>query len=303
MISFRYHIVTIVAIFLALAIGLLGGAAFVQPALQEQLQDRTDELLRNAADLRGQIDELRQDLGAFGAFTDAVRPYLTTGRLSGTPVVLVTQTGVEDEVLAQAQSALDEAGARVVTTVSATEELVSHDPATQGELALMLDAPTAPAEDLPGLAAQALAQRLANPEVIGDDLLSELLTAGFLAPVGSGPSSSDLEEIGAPGQVVVVLSGGRGDGEPALAPEAFAVPLVDALAGLGEPVAAGESLLSDYPYVSLVRSNGIEGKVTVDDLDRTMGGAALVLGLEELLTTGSGGAYGVKDGAEPLPPP
>jgi len=34
-----------------------------------------------------------------------------------------------------------------------------------------------------------------------------------------------------------------------------------------------------------------------------MGGAALVLGLEELLATGTGGAYGVKDGAEPLPPP
>ena len=42
MISFRYHVVTIVAVFLALAIGLLGGAAFVQPALQEELQRQTD---------------------------------------------------------------------------------------------------------------------------------------------------------------------------------------------------------------------------------------------------------------------
>lgn len=300
MISFRYHIVTIVAVFLALAIGLLGGAAFVQPALQAQLQDRTDELLRNAADLRGQIDELRQELGGFGRFSDAVMPYLTTGRLTGTPIVLVTQTGVEDEVLAQAQSALGAAGARVVTTVSATDELVSDDPATQQQLALMLGAPTAPAEDLPELTAQALAQRLSDPQVIGDDLLTDLLTAGFLAPVGPGPSAAALEEIGAPGQVVVVLSGGRGDA-PTLAPEAFAVPLVDALAGLEVPVAAGESLLSDYPYVSLVRSNGVDGTVTVDDLDRTMGGAALVLGLDQLLTTGNGGAYGVKDGAEPLP--
>jgi hypothetical protein len=81
------------------------------------------------------------------------------------------------------------------------------------------------------------------------------------------------------------------------------VPLAEQLAGLGVPVAAGESLLSDYDYVSLVRSNGTEGTVTVDDLDQTMGGAALVLGLEELLATGNGGAYGVKDGAEPLPPP
>jgi len=137
--------------------------------------------------------------------------------------------------------------------------------------------------------------------VVGGQVLDDLLSAGFLAPVGPGPSQATLDEIGAPGQVVVVLSGGRGE-EPVLAPEAFAVPLVEALAGLDVPVAAGESLLSDYPYVSLVRADGSDGTVTVDDLDQAMGGAALVLGLDELLTTGTGGAYGVKDGAEPLPP-
>ncbi|MGA9160743.1 MAG: copper transporter [Actinomycetota bacterium] len=301
MISFRYHVVTIVAIFLALAIGLLGGAAFVQPALQEELQNQTDRLRSDLEERTRQIGDLRDQIGALNRFADSVMPYLTSGTLTGTPVVLVTQTGVEDEVLAQAQASLAEAGARIVTTVSATDELVADDPATQEQLALMLGAPTAPAEDLPGLAAEALAERLSNPQVIGDDLLDELLSAGFLAPVGAGPSAADLDEIGADGQVVVVLSGGRGE-QPVLAPEVFAVPLVDRLAGLDEPVAAGESLLSDYPYVSIVRSNGSDGTVTVDDLDQAMGGAALVLGLEDLLANGTGGAYGVKDGAEPLPP-
>ena len=301
MISFRYHVVTIVAIFLALAIGLLGGAAFVQPALQEELQNQTDRLRSDLEERTQQIGDLRDQIGALNRFADSVMPYLTSGTLTGTPVVLVAQTGVEDEVLAQAQASLAEAGARIVTTVSATDELVSDDPATQEQLALMLGAPTAPAEDLPGLAAEALAERLSNPQVIGDDLLDELLSAGFLAPVGAGPSAADLDEIGVDGQVVVVLSGGRGE-QPVLAPEAFAVPLVDRLAGLDEPVAAGESLLSDYPYVSIVRSNGSDGTVTVDDLDQAMGGAALVLGLADLLANGTGGAYGVKDGAEPLPP-
>ncbi len=301
MISFRYHVVTIVAVFLALAIGLLGGAAFVQPALQEELQNQTDRLRNDLEDRTQQIGDLRDQIAALNRFADSVMPYLTSGTLTGTPVVLVTQTEVEDEVLAQAQTSLAQAGARIVTTVSATDELVSDDSATQEQLALMLGAPTAPAEDLPGLAAQALAERLSSPQVIGDDILDELLSAGFLAPVGAGPSAATLDEIGADGQVVVVLSGGRGE-QPVLAPEAFAVPLVDRLAGLDEPVAAGESLLSDYPYVSLVRSNGTDGTVTVDDLDQTIGGAALVLGLRELLASGSGGAYGVKDGAEPLPP-
>ena len=202
-----------------------------------------------------------------------------------------------EEECSQAQAALASADARIVTTVSATDQLVSEDPTT-GSAGDDRGEPTAPAEELPRLAAEALAQGLSpSTTVIGGEVVGDLLSAGFLAPIGPGPSQATLEEIGAPGQVVVVLSGGRGGRR---SPEAFAVPLVERLAGLGVPVAAGESLLTDYPYVSLVRADG-DGTVTVDDLDQSMGGAALVLGLEDLLTS-VGGAYGVKDGAEPFPP-
>jgi hypothetical protein len=53
--------------------------------------------------------------------------------------------------------------------------------------------------------------------------------------------------------------------------------------------------------VAEVRGGGQDGLVTVDDLDLAAGGAALVLGLDRLLLSGDGGAYGTKDGAEPLP--
>jgi hypothetical protein len=295
--------VTIVAIFLALAIGTLAGAAFVQPALQRELQNQTDSLRRDRDSLRAEVDELRTEISGLGSFADAVAPMLTDGKLAGMPVVVVTQTGVEDGVLSEAQAALANAGANVLTTVSATEELVSKDQATQEQLATIVGEPTAPADELPGLAAQALARGLSpSTSVVGGDVLDQLLSAGFLAPVGAGPSPATLGEIGQPGQVVVVLSGGRGEGEPVLAPEAFAVPLVESLATFNVPVAAGESLQNDYDYVSILRANGADGTVTVDDLDRTMGGAALVLGLDDLIATGDGGAYGVKDGADPLPP-
>ncbi len=35
----------------------------------------------------------------------------------------------------------------------------------------------------------------------------------------------------------------------------------------------------------------------------SMGGSALVLGLQRLIVSGLGGAYGLADGAEVLPPP
>lgn len=303
MISLRYHVVTIVAIFLALAIGTLAGAAFVQPALQEELQDQTSRLQRDNDSLRAEVDELRTEIGGLGAFADAVAPMLTDDKLSGTPVVMVTQTGVEDGVISEAKVALANAGANVLTTVSATEELVSEDPATQEQLATIVGEPTASVDELPGLAAEALARGLSpSTSVVGGDVLDQLLSAGFLAPVDAGPSQATLEEIGQPGQAVIVLSGGRGEGDPVLAPDAFAVPLVESLASLNVPVAAGESLQNDYDFVSILRDNGTDGTVTVDDLDHAMGGAALVLGLEDLIATGDGGAYGVKDGATPLPP-
>jgi hypothetical protein len=99
-----------------------------------------------------------------------------------------------------------------------------------------------------------------------------------------------------------VLAGGQ-DEEPAMSPDQFAVPLVRALSELGVPVAAGESSTTVVPFVAGVRDGGTDGLVTVDDLDLSMGGAALVLGLDDLIDSGRGGAYGIKDGAEPLPPP
>ena len=304
MISFRYHLVTIAAVFLALAIGLLGGSAFVQPALQRELENQT-EALRSANDaLREQIDEVRLEVGGLAAFSEAALPYLAEGKLLGTPAVIVTQVGVEDEVLAETQDALAMAGARVLATVSASGLLVSEDPEVHVRLAEILGQPLAAPEDLPGLAATRLAARLTSPSLAAseDDVLTKLLSGGFLAPIGVPPGGATLEEIGATGQVVVVLSGGQGE-EAVLPPEAFAVPLVEALTRLGQPVGAGESLRSDGAYVSLLRSVGSDTLVTVDDLDQPMGGAALVLGLDRLLSSGVGGNYGVKDGAEPLPPP
>jgi hypothetical protein len=297
-------VVTIAAIFLALAIGLLGGSAFVQPALQEELQDRTDAAEARAAELRAEIDDLRAQIAGLGGFADAAQPYLTEGRLLGVPVVVVTQAGVEDEVLAETTEALASSGADILTTVAATGSLASEDPVVQGQLAEIVGVPDAAPEELSGLAASELAARLITPvpPPAEEDVLTQLLSGGFLAPVGSAPDATTLEELGSPGQVVVVLSGGQGDDLP-LAPQAFAVPLVEALAGLGGSVAAGESLPTRFPYVSLVRAAGLDGVVTVDDLDRPAGGSALVMGLDRLLATGEGGDYGVKDGAEPLPPP
>jgi outer membrane murein-binding lipoprotein Lpp len=302
-ISLRYHIVTIVAVFLALAVGLLAGSAFVEPELVDQLRARTDDLRDQVAQREEDLTQARAQADALDGFVDAALPSLTQNRLIGQDVIVVAQEGVEDAVIGETQRSLVDAGANLVAVVSAREEMVSEDPDTRARLAALVSAEAAP-EQATDLAVAALADRLANgasgvpPE---DDLLAQLLSGGFLAPVGAGLSEAALQQVGSDGQVVIVLAGGQ-DEEPAMAPDQFAVPLVRALSELGVPVAAGESSTSLVPFVAGVRDGDTDGLVTVDDLDLSIGGAALILGLDELIDTGQGGAYGIKDGAEPLPP-
>jgi hypothetical protein len=298
-ISFRYHVVTIVAVFLALAIGLLGGGAFVQPALQDQLEEQTRELQQDNAELREQLDEVRTQVAAMNGFASSALPYLARDRLLGTTAVIVAHEDVEDTVMSGAQEALSVGGAEVIASFSASSSLTSQDPDTQARLADIVGLFATPPEEASAAAATALARRLRTAPDDGalpeDDVLNRLVSAGFLDT--SAPEAS-LEQIGQQGQIVVVLAGGATE-EPALAPDAFAVPLVDALAEFDVPVAAGESATTPVPYVGGVGGDGV---VTVDDLDLSMGAAALVLGLDRLLATGEGGRYGLKDGADPLPP-
>ncbi len=312
MISFRYHLVTIVAVFLALGLGLLAGTTVLNPRVVTTLENRTESLLRTVGDLRGRVDDLQATVSQLQEAGD-ILPYLDSGGLLGTRVVIVTHDGVDDATLSEARRALDTAGADVVAVLSVTDSIGASDLATQQSLAGILGFQVSdPPPDLQDRAAILLGERLADgpPRAVGQeepvDVLEELLSAGFLAvPAGSpGISDATVPGIGGRDQVLVVLGGG--DGEPAVDPETFLVPLVNELVRRNVAVAAGEGASTSDPFVETLRTDGAarEGDrmVTVDDLDLSLGGAALVLGLEQLLSTGHGGNYGIKAGATgPIP--
>ncbi len=311
MISFRYHIFTIVAIFLAVGLGVLMGTSVVQPALIDNLERQVGDLKRDLSDTRAQVGELeareeeQQRAGDILSLVDG-------GTLTDVPVVIVTHDGVDGRLLLQARQSLSEAGADLVAVLSATDRMAALDDQARESLGEILG--MASGTDPVALrerAADVLAQRLAevsprrgsNPGQ--EDVLDRLLAANFLTtpPGAPGVSPGDLPDIG--GQVIVVLSGGPD--EPSVPPGDFLVPLVEGLVQLGATVAAGETASNEYPFVPELRSDDSVGDgarmVTVDDLDFSVGGAALVLGLERLLLLGQGGNYGIKPGATgPIPP-
>jgi hypothetical protein len=300
-ISWRYHLVSIVAVILAVALGVLAGATVVGDPFVQQLKDNTAKAERVAEQSRTEADRLRSAL-------NAASDYLTQDELLGRDVVLVTQDPIDDNALRELQDSLErQAGARVVALLTATPKIVSPD--AQAQLAGILRAvsPSDPSR-LAGALATALARRLAfGPATRGAaDLLDR--TAGFVDVEHPGV---DVQDVGGTGTIVVVFAGGTT--EPSMSPDAFLLPLVRELATSPHvtPVAVGESLTSVWDFVGDVRIDTEhipDGSiVTVDDLDEPYGGIALVLGLSNLISTtgsGGGGDYGINgaDGILPAAP-
>jgi len=294
--------VTIVAVFLALALGVLAGTTVIKQTLVEQLRKNNSRVADQNSDLRSQVGELR---GFVGSFVSGARDWLIDGALDGERAVVITWDPVDQDAVGQARDGLATAGAEVVT-LTMTSKLASAG-ATE-ELADLLGVDgTTPPDVVVSDASLALADRLARgagtvagPET---DLLEELVKAGF---VRAAPTS-DLSAVGGPDRLEVVVGGGQA--QPAVPIDTFVLQMVREMSDAGVMIAAGEGEDADaaaHPLVILLRQDdslSTDRLMTVDDMDQDVGGVALVLGLDRMLLGGSGGNYGTDEGAQLLPKP
>jgi hypothetical protein len=304
MISFRFHLVSLVAVFMALGLGVLAGTTVLDRLIVAGLEEQARVLERDLEQVRDENAELQAEAEGFSAFSDEILPYLIEGRLTGQEAVLITQEGTDDAAINRVREGLDAAGADVMALLSVGTRMALTEEADRADLANAIGAEeiTDPAE-LKVLTAEAVADRLSfGPEE--EDLLEQLIQAEFLLNQGPGLGEQGLSELSAADLVVVV---GGGSEQPALRPDRFLVPLVASLAGNGDrqAVAAAESLESTYEFVTLLRSDGVAANqiVTQDNVDQLPGEVGLVLALEDLMVFGEPGHYGVKDGASTLIPP
>jgi hypothetical protein len=297
-ISWRYHVVTIAAIVLALGLGIMAGTSVIGDRFADSLNRQYNDMVR-------QRNEERDRANRLADFAAEVIPYLTAGRLDGVPVVLVTMEDLDGGLVATTRQSLESAGAEVRATVVLGHGLAdAKSTGQEGALADALGLSPASAEELAADAAAAIAERLAGDAGAGTDadLLVRLRDAGFLA---TDASDGDLAQIGDQGPAVVIAT--EGDGTIESPPDVFLLPLLRRLVQTGTPVAVGESSDAGYGLVAAVTEDagGIpqERAVTVDDLDVPPGQIALVLGLERLAESPTGGGrYGIR-GDTLLPPP
>ncbi len=112
--SARYHATSLVAVFLALAIGILIGAEFGGDALTNTRKDLERSLTGNLQDARDRADELNGELARANEFADGVYPALVRNQLDGRRIGIVALGGLPSDVSAEIEETLGPTGARLV---------------------------------------------------------------------------------------------------------------------------------------------------------------------------------------------
>jgi hypothetical protein len=133
-IDFRYHLVSIVAVFLALAIGIVLGSTELQGTTLDALRSSSNSLNNQLSAARGQLKSTEQLATASDTFLRTAEPKLVNGMLPGDKIVLVTEPGAPAGIVTGIKQAAGLAGATVTGTVALEPKFNDVSGATQSNL-------------------------------------------------------------------------------------------------------------------------------------------------------------------------
>lgn len=316
MIDFRYHVVSLVSVFMALAIGVVLGAGPLKEAIGDTLSSQVEQLRSDTADLTQAVANRETQIADRDAFIDGVTAPLVAGQLEGSSVVLITLPGADADAADALAEELGTAGATLTGRVALQPAWT--DPERQSlrdQLAGQLVQYVDPRPQAGGDPAGELAAVLARA-VVTDDVAAAGLGDQEAATVLEGLRAGELITVdGDPAQLAslaVVLTGAPGDSAGAGDPDwrQAAAPAHLALATRLDAVSAGSVVVG--PVSSAADSDGLLTQLrgdgdarsllsTVDAVDTPMGRATTVFALREQLGGGAG-QYGVAENAVALLP-
>lgn len=278
MYNLRYHIASLVGVFLALALGLvLGGLVVRQGYFDEQQSAIVSNLKKEFADLQETNNALQEDLEVQQQYSSAVTSDWISGRLTGMTLVILT-SGDEQEAVEAAQQAAKDAGATSVVVTLEKEGLGLDDDDVSAALQSILTTSTSLARDVPpALAAEWTSSFAPHP------LTTALVDAGVLKISGAPDASLGFD----------ILDLAARDGEP----DSVALAITKAYADMGYTALAAEATGTATGVASTAFSK--QGISAFDTLGTDIGRYTLV----SLLSGGAPGLYSSSlPGARPYPP-
>ncbi len=296
MINFRYHVVSILAVFLALAIGTVMGASFVGRGVIDNLQKRIDSVQGRVDRQRDENDRLQGDNDRLNAYVEATQNFTVARSLVGVRGNVVAERGTNAETV-DAQVALLRQGGGTVPGVVWLEPLWTLDTADSVQalrLATGLTNRSKPA--LRVAAARLLGQRLGSTAPPTDDLLTKLVDAKFITLSGTaGTNAPTAADFTGPSTRVLEI-GGPGHPVPNDLVPSIATGALDA----SVPVAVGEVFVANDQgpdraawIDAIANADALRDRIsTIDDLELVEGRVGATLALSEL-GLGTVGNYGI----------
>lgn len=308
MISLRYHVVSIGAVFLALALGVVLGSTAISDRLLAGLSSDREQLGQQVADLQARNNALQARLADADAFGTAVGGRAVRGALADRSVVIVTTSDAAPADRDALTGLLRGAGATVTGEVALTDAFT--DPARSNQLIELttrllpagVQLPTA--ADAGTLTGGLLGSLLLADPQTGQSQASPEETAAVLAGLVDGGFLRSPPQL-PPADLAVVLTGGGptgdGGGDRAGTVARFATQLDRSGAGAVLAGRAG-SAEGDGP-LGVVRADSAASSVlsTVDHVADAAGRVTTVLALAEQVD-GRAGHYGTAGNAQAAVP-
>jgi copper transport outer membrane protein MctB len=278
--SARYHATSLIAVFLALAIGILIGAEFGGDALTNTRKNLEQSLTGNLQDARQRADELNAKLARSEEFAGRVYPALVRERLSGHRIGVVALGDLPDDTASAIEDALGPTGARLVG-IGVVRDPVDLN-ALAGDLAKTRFADIRGNEDT----LTAFGTGAGRQIVRGGTLLDRVRSHLFSRASGN---------FGALDGVIIVRQTPEEMGSVQRTKAAtLESALMDGISGTRTPAVGVETTTAEPSSISFFGGNDL---ASVDDVDATAGKVATVFAL-----LGAEGSFGVKGSADRLLP-
>lgn len=311
MIDFRYHLVSIIAVFLALAVGLAVGSTALTGTAEQALTAAQHRLTSQNKALTKQNGILQKQVAGDQAFAEANSARLLAGLLTGEHVVLIAAPGADSAVISGLSTALKEAGATLTGQVSLTSAFTTtsgQNEATLSQLAQNLASSAgltltaAPDSGVAGqqeaaqvLAAGLVASGASLPSTASQAILTGFSRSGFISVDAGAPAS-------VPADLAVLVTPGGPPPQQSMSEVLMAVARELKSAASATVMAGSVSSIGSGSVISA--ENSTDNAVsTVDNADTETGQILVVQALRFLLDGKAPAAYGAEPAAAPSPGP
>jgi hypothetical protein len=315
MISLRQHALSLAAVFLALAVGVVLGSGFLSDTLLSSLRDEKRDLYSKISGLNDQKNAMNEKLAAANNFDNQLAGRIVHDALGGKSVVVFRTPDAKDDDVAAVSKFIGQGGGTVTATVSLTQEFVDANSAEK--LRAVVNSSILPA-------GQQLSTKLVDQGSQAGDLLGIALLINANPAVPPVPEISDpqrdtvlasLRDTGfityqadhvGPANAALVITGGplpQDAGNQGVSVARFSAAL--APHGSGALLAGRDGSATGGAAVAVTRADaGMSSAIsTVDDIDTAPGRITAVLGLHDLTNGGHVGQYGTGHGATSITVP